>query len=198
MVLKPDFESGFYRNAQTGEKYGPGFSRAHWMGARRISPDPSIRQPFITVFIWTVVFALTSVLLTFVVGFLLAVLLEWEALRGRTLIRTLLILPYAVPAFISILIFRGLFNPQFGEINAILGAMFGISPEWTTNPVLAKGMILLVNLWLGYPFMMPILSTGILQTIPSEPEGVSHGRRESPQRRVQDHPAADPSPSSPC
>ncbi len=166
--MKPDFEIGFYKNSETGEKYGPGFRvRIGWDNYKRIFTDPAIRQPFITVFVWTVVFALLSVLMTFVVGFLLAVLLEWKALRGRKLIRTLLILPYSVPAFISILIFRGLFNPQFGEINAILGGLFGIRPEWTTDPFLAKVMILLVNLWLGYPYMM-ILGTGILQSIPSD------------------------------
>jgi maltose/maltodextrin transport system permease protein len=166
-ALKPDFENGFYVD-QNGERFGPGFrTRIGWKNFTQIFTNPSIRGPFITVFIWTIMFSLFSVMLTFVFGFVLAVILEWKALRGRKVLRSLLILPYAVPAFISILIFRGLFNPQFGEINLILGQLFGIRPEWTTNPTLARLMVLVVNLWLGYPYMM-ILCTGILQSVPGD------------------------------
>ncbi len=165
--LVRDDHTGFYRDAQ-GAKVGPGYRVfIGWRNFGRIFTDPAIRAPFVRVFIWTVVFALFSVLLTFALGFLLAVLLEWKALAGRHLLRMMLILPYAVPAFISILIFKGLFNPQFGEINAMLAGLFGLRPDWTTDPVLAKTMILIVNLWLGYPYMM-ILCTGILQSVPAD------------------------------
>lgn len=58
----------------------------------------------------------------------LACLVQWEALRGKAVYRVLLILPYAVPSFISILIFKGLFNQSFGEINMMLSALFGVKP----------------------------------------------------------------------
>jgi len=166
-IIRPDFKTGFYLTRQ-GQRIGPGFRvTIGFKNFLKIIEDESIRGPFATIFVWTVMFALLSVLLTFALGFLLAVLLEWKALRGRRLLRSLLILPYAVPAFISILIFKGLFNPQFGEINTILFSLFGIRPEWTTDPFLARSMILIVNLWLGYPYMM-ILCTGILQSVPSD------------------------------
>lgn len=62
--------------------------------------------------------------------------------------------PFADPAlcgapFISILVFRGLFNQNFGEINLVLEALFGIRPEWFTDGTLALAMIVIVNLWLG-------------------------------------------------
>ena len=166
-VVKPDFNTGYFVDAQ-GQPAGPGF-RVHigWNNFTQIFTNESVRGPFTTVFIWTILFSLFSVLLTFVLGFLLAVLLEWEGIRGRKIWRSLIILPYAVPAFISILIFRGLFNPQFGDINAFLNMLFGIRPDWTTDPLLARVMILLVNLWLGYPYMM-ILCTGILQSVPKD------------------------------
>jgi maltose/maltodextrin transport system permease protein len=166
-VIKPDFKAGFYRNEQ-GDNVGPGFRV--YVGAEnftRIFRDESVRGPFMTVFIWTILFALLSVITTFIVGFLLAVLLEWKALRFQKFWRSMVILPYAVPAFISILIFRGLFNPQFGDINNMLAALFGIRPEWTSDPYLARTMVLIVNLWLGYPYMM-ILCTGILQSVPGD------------------------------
>ena len=152
--------------AAAGTPYGPGF-RAHvgFSNYTRVFTDKGIQGPFIKIFIWTVVFALGSVGLSLAVGMTLAVLLQWKELHGRKLYRTLLVLPYAVPAFISILIFKGLFNQNFGEINAILDALFGLKPEWFADPLLAKVMILLVNTWLGFPYMM-IVCTGILQSVP--------------------------------
>jgi maltose/maltodextrin transport system permease protein len=121
----------------------------------------------IQIFFWTVAFALLSVFFSFSLGILLASLLQWPHLAGKTAYRILLILPYAVPAFISILVFRGLFNQNFGEINLILGALFGIQPEWFTNGALTRTMLVLVNVWLGYPYMM-LLAMGYLQSIPQD------------------------------
>jgi len=70
-----------------------------------------------------------------------------------------------VPGFISILVFKGLFNQNFGEINAILQALFGVRPAWFADPLLAKTMILIVNTWLGYPYIM-VLCTGLIKAIP--------------------------------
>ncbi len=72
-------------------------------------------------------FSAVSVALTVLIGLVLASVVQWEALRGRSIYRVLLILPYAVPAFISILIFKGLFNQSFGEVNMLLEGLFGIS-----------------------------------------------------------------------
>ena len=71
-----------------------------------------------------------------------------------------------VPAFISILIFRGLFNQNFGEINMLLDLLFGIKPEFS-NELLARTMVIVVNTWLGYPYMM-ILCIGLLKSIPDD------------------------------
>ena len=108
-----------------------------------------------------------SVILTLAIGMVLAALVQWESLAGRGLYRLLLILPYAVPAFISILVFRGLFNQNFGEINVLLSQVFGIKPAWFNDPTLARTMLLIVNTWLGYPYMM-ILCMGLLKAIPSD------------------------------
>jgi len=97
----------------------------------------------------------------------LASILQWPHLRFKPIYRVLLILPYAVPSFISILVFRGLFNQNFGEINLILEGLFGIRPEWFTNSFLARTMIVIVNVWLGYPYMM-LLAMGFLQSVPED------------------------------
>ena len=66
--------------------------------------------------------------LTAALGLVLAVLLNWSSLEGRQVYRLVLFLPYAVPAFISILVFKGLFNQNLGEINLVLHGLFGVKP----------------------------------------------------------------------
>jgi maltose/maltodextrin transport system permease protein len=166
-VYRPDMSTGFYTGAG-GERLQPGFEVGIGLGNyRRLIDDPEFRGPFLAIFAWTVAFASLTVLFTLVIGCTLAVVLNWEALRFRTVYRTLLFLPYAVPGFISILVFRGLFNQNFGEINGILHALFGIRPAWFADPTLAKAMLLLVNTWLGYPYIM-ILCTGLIKSIPAD------------------------------
>ena len=126
-----------------------------------------MREPFFKIFVWTLIFASVSVVVCVTIGLLLASLMQWEPLRERGVYRILLILPYAVPAFISILIFKGLFNQNFGEINMILEGLFGIRPEWMTDPFFAKSMLIIVNAWLGYPYMM-IVCMGLLKAIPDD------------------------------
>ncbi len=165
-VIKPDFKQGFFVNDK-GEKVGVGFRTFSGVDNYiRIFSDPRIQGPFLRIFLWTVAFSGFSVILTFAVGILLAVVLERKELEFRKGYRTLLILPYAVPAILSILIFKGLFNQEFGAVNAFLKAIFGFAPEWETNPWGARAMILIVNVWLGYPYMM-LICTGMLQSIPS-------------------------------
>jgi len=166
-VLRPDSETGFYLTP-AGEQVRPGFKVDIGFGNYvRMVTDPEFRGPFIAIFLWTVVFAGLTVLFTLCVGTTLAVVLNWEAVRFRTVYRTLVFLPYAVPGFISILVFRGLFNQNFGEINTILEHLFGLKPAWFADPYLAKVMILVVNTWLGYPYIM-VLCTGLIKAIPSE------------------------------
>ncbi len=166
-LYRPNQATGFFENPQ-GERIQPGFPVGiGWANYTRMLFDADMRGPFISIFIWTVVFAGLTVLFSTALGMTLAVLLNWEALRYRTLYRTLLFLPYAVPGFISILVFKGLFNQNFGEINAILNAVFGIRPAWFADPTLAKAMLLLVNTWLGYPYIM-VLCTGLIKAIPAD------------------------------
>lgn len=167
VVYKPNGDTGFFESP-AGERLQPGFKVfAGLKNYARMVLDPDFRGPFFAIFLWTVGFSALTVLFTLFIGMALAVLLNWEALRFRTTYRTLLFLPYAVPGFISILVFKGLFNQNFGEINAILDSLFGIKPAWFADPLLAKTMLLIVNTWLGYPYIM-VLCTGLLKAIPSD------------------------------
>jgi maltose/maltodextrin transport system permease protein len=126
-----------------------------------------MQEPFLRIFSWTVIFAGLTVVFTLIVGILLAEILSWESLRLRSGYQMLLFLPYAVPGFISILVFKGLFNPASGEINQILETIFGIRLDWFGNPLLAKAMILIVNTWLGYPYIL-LLWMGLKKSVPSD------------------------------
>ncbi|HSL58851.1 MAG TPA: ABC transporter permease subunit [Acidimicrobiales bacterium] len=129
----------------------------------RIVTSEAIRGPFFRVFVWNYVFAIGSVALTFAMGLALAMALNLEKMRSRKIYRSLLIIPYALPSFMSALIWRGLLNRDFGAINDILG----ISIPWLLDPNWAKVSVLLVNLWLGFPYMF-LVSTGALQAVPDD------------------------------
>ncbi len=166
-ILTANQDTGFYER-DDGTRVTPGWRV--FVGAanfQRIAQSSGIRGPLLGIFVWTVMFALGSTVLCFAVGLALATILQWEHMRFRAAYRILLILPYAVPGFISILVFRGLFNQNFGEINLILNALFGIRPHWFTDGFLARTMLLMVNVWLGYPYMM-LLAMGFLQSVPQE------------------------------
>jgi len=126
--------------------------------------DKNLRDPFIKVFIWTIAFAFLSVGTTFAVGMALAIALQ-DPIRFRRFYRGFLILPYAIPSFMSILIWRGLFNKEYGAINTL----FGLDVAWFESPWLARFAVILVNLWLGFPYMY-LIGSGALQSIPSELE----------------------------
>ena len=166
-VLTPDRDTGFY-TTRDGKQVRPGFKvDVGFANYVRVVTDRALAAPLFRIFVWTVTFAGLTVIFTVAVGMTLAVVLNWEALKLRTFYRTLLFLPYAVPGFISILVFRGLFNQSFGEINLILDQLFGVRPAWFSDPFLAKCMILIVNTWLGYPYIL-VLSTGLIKAIPAD------------------------------
>lgn len=134
---------------------------------RRVFSDPQIQGPFLKVFIWTVTFAATTVLLTFGVGLLLALVLNDKRLPLRTMFRSIAIIPYTIPGFISILIWVGLLNPFYGPFSQMIKSLTGVSPDWFSNGTLTKVAILFINTWLGYPYMM-LICLGALQSIPQE------------------------------
>jgi arabinogalactan oligomer/maltooligosaccharide transport system permease protein len=76
-----------------------------------------------------------------------------------------MILPYAIPSFLSALVWAGMMNESFGFINQVL--LGGADVPWLTDPVMPKISVLIVNLWLGFPYMF-LVCTGALQSIPDD------------------------------
>lgn len=128
---------------------------------------PNWKNAFIGVFSWNVIWAFAATFLNFFVGLFLALLLYDKDIKFSKGFRTLLLLPYAVPQMVSLLVWRNLLNGQFGPINMTLKAMGVIekSIPFLSDPTIARVSVILVNLWIGAPYFM-LLLTGILTSIP--------------------------------
>lgn len=131
----------------------------------RAVTDQRLAGPLVYVTLWTFAFALISVASTFFLGLFLAITFNNARMRSRSVYRVLMILPYAIPSFLSALVWAGMMNQSFGFLNEVIFG--GASIPWLTDPVMAKVSILIVNLWLGFPYMF-LVCTGALQSIPEE------------------------------
>ncbi|MFC9984256.1 ABC transporter permease subunit [Microbacterium keratanolyticum] len=137
----------------------------------RAFTEPSIREPLISVTIWTFVFAILSVATTFILGLFLAIVFNDPRMKSKKFYRVIMILPYAFPGFLSALVWAGMLNQEFGFVNTVLFG--GAEIPWLTNEWLAKFSIIFVNLWLGFPYMF-LVTTGALQSIPDELTEAAH------------------------
>ncbi len=159
-------ERGLYLNIEENSSLLPGFYT--FVGAKNYTDlfsKDDFKQTFMKVSVWTLIWAVSSVILTFSLGMSLAIFLNDKNLAGKSIYRNLLILPYSIPFFISVLVFKGMLSKDFGIINSALSTI-GIGPiPWLEDALWAKVSCLLVNLWLGFPYMF-LLTTGILQSIP--------------------------------
>ncbi|WP_027965299.1 carbohydrate ABC transporter permease [Halalkalibacillus halophilus] len=126
------------------------------------------RNTFLSVFSWTIVWTFLATTLQVALGIFLAVLVNQKELKFKRIIRTVFILPWAVPAFVSILVFAGMFNNTFGAINVDILAFVGIDPvPWMTDPFWTRFALIMIQMWLGFPFIF-VMVTGVLQAIPDD------------------------------
>ncbi|WP_096273911.1 carbohydrate ABC transporter permease [Paucisalibacillus globulus] len=125
------------------------------------------KDTFFSVFTWTIVWTVVATTLQIVLGFFLALLVNDKRVKFKRTIRTVLILPWAVPAFVSILIFSALFNPTFGAINRDILSQFEIMIPWLSDPFWAKIALIMIQTWLGFPFVFALF-TGVLQSVPAD------------------------------
>ncbi|MFZ5524304.1 MAG: carbohydrate ABC transporter permease [Pseudomonadota bacterium] len=124
-------------------------------------------QNFYWTLLVTIVWTISNVTIGVTFGFFLAMALNTEGLRGKAIYRVLLILPWAIPNYITALVWRGMFHPQFGVINQVL-QMFGMQPVAWFDGVFSSFLTgLATNGWLSFPFMMVVI-LGALQSIPRE------------------------------
>ncbi len=125
--------------------------------------EPAFWEVLLKTVVWTVVCVAFHVGL----GVLLAVLLHQSFIRGKSAWRVLLIIPWAVPQYITALTWRGEFNFEFGAVNLLIEGLGGSAVSWLSDPVTAFVAAIITNVWLGFPFMM-VIALGGLQSIPRE------------------------------
>lgn len=124
----------------------------------------SIHSDFFVVLLNTIIFTVVNMILQLILSFSLAMLLNIDGLKGKGIYRTILILPWAIPGYITTIVWKNLFNYNFGAINLILHKI-GIAPiDWLSSPAPAWTAITIVNLWLAIPFMT-LVCLGGLQSI---------------------------------
>ncbi|ARA87842.1 Maltose transport system permease protein MalF [Bacillus paralicheniformis] len=142
-----------------------------WVGLKTFSEIFTVdiwRSTFLDVLAWTIVWTLVASTLQVGLGILLAVVVNQKEVRFKKFFRTILVLPWAVPGFVTILVFAGLFNDSFGAFNHQILAAFGIDPiPWMTNANWTKLALILMQGWLGFPYVF-IVTTGVLQSIPDD------------------------------
>jgi arabinogalactan oligomer / maltooligosaccharide transport system permease protein len=126
------------------------------------------RNTFFKVLGWTVVWTFGATTFQIALGMFLAIVVNQKDLKGKAIIRTILILPWAVPAFVSIMIFSGMFNETFGAINKMILPALGLDPQpWMTEANWTRLALILIQGWLGFPFIFAMV-TGVLQSIPED------------------------------
>jgi arabinogalactan oligomer/maltooligosaccharide transport system permease protein len=129
---------------------------------RTIFGEAELYRVFAKTLIWTAV----NLVFHVTIGVALALLLNRD-LKGRSFFRSLLILPWAMPQYITALTWRGMFNLEYGQINLILGRLGLPAVAWFGSEEGAFAAAILTNIWLGFPFMM-VVALGGLQSIPQE------------------------------
>lgn len=139
-----------------------------WVGVQNfidLATIPIWRNTFFSVLSWTIVWTAIATTSQIVLAMLLAVMVNDKRVKFKRLIRTVLILPWAVPSFVTILIFAALFNDGFGAINRdLLEPLFNTTIPWMTDPFWSKIALILIQTWLGFPFVFALF-TGVLQSV---------------------------------
>lgn len=131
----------------------------------RFLSNPGYKKPTLDIIVWNLSFALFSVVLSFMLG--LTIALVFDKLPGRGIIRTLLIIPYPIPVLVSITVWKGLLNESMGLITNVLQNIFGTSPQFFTDKNWARIALVLINVYLSYPYFY-ILASGAIRSIPGD------------------------------
>jgi arabinogalactan oligomer/maltooligosaccharide transport system permease protein len=142
-----------------------------WSGFETFRNIVSIKiwgTTLLQIFAWTVVWAFLATFTAYAFGFFQAMVLRAKAVRFRSFWRGIFILPWAVPGMVSMLIFRVLLNRE-GAFNQMLigSGIIDTAIPFLSHHIWAKACLILVNIWLGFPYFMVLIS-GVMTTIPQE------------------------------
>ena len=143
----------------------------HWFDFTIVGLDNYIRalfvfdSGFLSALLATILWTVVSMVFQLVIAFVLASLLNIQKLRFRKLYKTILMFPWAMPGYVSILLWKtGIFNSQFGLLNQWMEKLGLAAARWLSSDLSAFICCSIVNLWLALPFMIMIMD-GALQSI---------------------------------
>ncbi|GBF10636.1 sugar ABC transporter permease [Tepidibacillus sp. HK-1] len=154
----------------SGPYHLPPKSLVDWVGFKSfidLFKMKSWSGTFYGVAIWNVIWAIIATFTTYFVGLIYAVMINHKKVKMKRFWRTIFILPWAIPQFIAILIFRNIFNGQFGPLNKMLVDIGLPMIPWLSDPLWAKVTLVIVNIWFGFPYWMALMS-GVLTGIDKE------------------------------
>lgn len=135
----------------------------------------TFRSAFGAVLGWTIIWALAASTIQIVIGIFTAIIANQPFIKGKRIFGVIFLLPWAVPAFITILTFSNMFNDSIGAINTqvipligkVLPFLNGHLIPWKTDPTWTKIALIMMQGWLGFPYIY-VLTLGILQSIPND------------------------------
>ena len=135
----------------------------------------TFRSAFGAVLVWTIIWALAASTIQIVIGIFTAIIANQPFIKGKRIFGVIFLLPWAVPAFITILTFSNMFNDSIGAINTqvipllgkVLPFLNGHLIPWKTDPTWTKIALIMMQGWLGFPYIY-VLTLGILQSIPND------------------------------
>lgn len=131
-----------------------------------LSSSAGWSKAFLRITIWTFVWAVLSTFTCFFLGFFYAVVLQDKRIKFPSFYRVVFIIPYAIPTMLSLLVWANLLNGTMGPINIMLNSIGIPSIPWLSNPRTAKLTLVLINMWIGFPYSM-ILITSSMTAIPA-------------------------------
>ncbi|WP_100487460.1 carbohydrate ABC transporter permease [Sporolactobacillus pectinivorans] len=134
----------------------------------------SYRSTFVTVLGWTIIWTIMATTCQIVLGIITAVVSNQDFIVGKRIFRIIFLLPWAVPAFVTIMSFSNIFNDSIGAINQQVLAFLNYIPllhfqeiPWKTDPFWTKTALIMIQTWLGFPYIF-VMVTGVLQSIPHD------------------------------
>ena len=141
-----------------------------WIGAKNyltIAKGQGIAgQAFWHIFSWTIIWTILASTLAIVLGFVFALMVNNERVRAKKFFRTVYLLPWAIPAFITIMFFS-IMTSRGGVIAEAINSLFNISLDIKNNTIQTRAALILLQGWLGHSYIF-LLTTGVLQAIPKD------------------------------
>ncbi|MEV1009547.1 ABC transporter permease subunit [Streptomyces sp. NPDC049881] len=161
---------GTFTTADGQFEVSPSFqTTVGWDNFTEVFSNPKIRGPLLEIFLWTVVFAVVVVVGQLVIGMIIALALNSRDVPRRLakFVRSLLLLPYVVPMYLTVLVFASMMNPNLGILTELGENLFGLDRNWFGDPTMSRIALVCVTFWLGFPYFLLIVS-GALQAIPDD------------------------------